>query len=116
MHASTDDLHAEMIALKSSVVDQINMLRKKSDKKQILWNNKNKALINNLIDQIEFLKYELHSKDTIIKLIIENSKYSNEYFQNKNNNDTNQTEKFVTRKKKTKTKKNKTKKKLKKKL
>ena len=27
------------------------------------------------------------NSDTIIKLIIENSKYSNEYFQNKNNND-----------------------------
>ena len=45
--------------------------------------NKNKALFNNLIDQIEFLKNELPSKDIIIKLIIENSKYSKEYFQNK---------------------------------
>ena len=49
-----------------------------------------------MIDQIEFLKNELRSKDTIIKLIIENSKYSNKYFQNKNNSDGNQIEKFVT--------------------
>ena len=76
------------------------MLKKKSDEKQTLSNNENKALINNLIDQIEFLKNELRSKDTIIKLIIENSKYGNEYFQKKkNNNDSNQTEKFVTPKK-----------------
>ena len=74
------------------------MLKNKSDEKQILTNNENKALINNLIDQIEFLKNELRSKDTVIKLIIENSKYNNEYFQNKSNND-NQTEKFVTPKK-----------------
>ena len=40
-------------------------------------------------------------KDTIIKLIIENSKYNNEneYFQNKNNNDSTQTRIFVTPKK-----------------
>ena len=33
-HASTNDLHAEMIALKSLVVDQIFMLKKKYDEKQ----------------------------------------------------------------------------------
>ena len=71
IHASTDDLHAEMIALKSFVLDQINMLKKKSDEIQTLSNNENKPLINNLIDQIEFLKNELHSKDTIIKNISE---------------------------------------------
>ena len=59
-----------MIALKS--LDQIYMLKKKSYEKQILSNNENKASINNLIDRIEFLKNELRSKDTIIKLIIEN--------------------------------------------
>ena len=85
-----------MIVLKSFVVDQTYMLKKRSDDKQILSNNESKALINNLIDQIEFLKNELRSKDTIIKLIIENSKYNNEYLQNKNNNDSNQTEKFAT--------------------
>ena len=31
------------------------MLKKKSDEKHISSNNENKALINNLIDQIEFL-------------------------------------------------------------
>ena len=98
-HASTDDLHAEMIVIKSLEVDQIYMLKTKADEKQILLNNENKALSNNFIDQIEFLKNELRSQDTIIILIIENSKYSNEYFQNKNNNDSNQNEKFVTPKK-----------------
>ena len=52
------------------------MFKKKSDEKQILLNNKNKALITNLIDQIEFLKNEFRSKDTTIKLIIENSKHN----------------------------------------
>ena len=99
MHVSTDDLHTEMVVLKYFVVDQIYMLKKKSDEKQTFLNNENKALSNNLIDQIEFLKNELFRKDTIIKLIIENSKYNNEYFQNKNNNDSNQREKFFTPKK-----------------
>ena len=75
------------------------MFKEQSGKKPILSNNENKTLINNLIDQIEFLKNELRSKDTIIKLIMENSKYSNKYFQNKNNSDGNQIEKFVTLKK-----------------
>ena len=75
------------------------MLKKKSDEKQILSNNKSKALINNLIDQVEFFENDLRSKDIIIKLIIINSKYNNEYFQNKNNNDSNQIEKIVTLKK-----------------
>ena len=56
-------------------------------------------MINNLIDQIDFLKNKLHSKDTIIKQIIENSKYNNKYFQNKNNNDSYQIKKFVSAKK-----------------
>lgn len=46
-----------------------------SDKKKILSNNENKALINNSIDEIEFTKNELRRKETIIKLIIENSRY-----------------------------------------
>ena len=92
-----------MIALKSFVVDEIYVLNKKCDEKQILSNNENKVLTNKLIDRIVFLKNELRSKDTIIKIIIENSKYSNEYFQNKNNNDSNQTENFVTPKKACKT-------------
>ena len=81
------------------MIYQIYMLKKKSDEKQILSNNKSKALINNLIDQVEFFENELCSKDIIIKLIITNSKYNNEYFQNKNNNDSNQIEKIVTLKK-----------------
>ena len=85
-----------MIAPKPFEVDQLYILKKKSDEKQILSNNKNKALINNLIDQIKFLKNDFRSKDAIIKLIMENSKYNNEYFQNKNNNYSNQIEKFVT--------------------
>ena len=81
------------------MIYQIYMLKKKSDEKQILSNNKSKPLINNLIDQVEFFENELRSKDIIIKLIIINSKYNNEYFQNKNNNDSNQIEKIVTLKK-----------------
>ena len=42
-HASTDDLHAEMIALKSFVVDQMYIHKKNSDEKQILPNNENKV-------------------------------------------------------------------------
>ena len=61
------------------------MLKKKSDEKEILSNNENKALINNLLDQIEFVKHELRSENTFDKLIIENSKWNNVYFQNKNN-------------------------------
>ena len=81
------------------MIYQIYMLKKKSDEKQILSNNKSKPLINNLIDQVEFFENELRSKDTIIKPIITNSKYNNEYFQNKSNNDSNQIEKIVTLKK-----------------
>ena len=61
------------------------MLKKKSDEKEILSNNENKALINNLLDQIEFVKHEFRSENTFDKLIIENSKWNNVYFQNKNN-------------------------------
>ena len=85
----------KMKALKSFVVDT----QEKVWWKQILLNNENNALINNLIDQIEFLKNEFRSKNTIIKLVIKNSKQNNEYFQNKNNNDSNQIEKLATPKK-----------------
>lgn len=53
------------------------MLLKKSGEKQ--------NLINILIDQIDFLKNKLCSKDTAIKLITKNSKSNNDYFQNKSN-------------------------------
>ena len=72
------------------------MLKTKSDENQILLNNENKALLNNLTDQIEFLKKGLRSKGTVIKLFIEDLKSDNEYFQNKTNNDSNQTEKWIT--------------------
>ena len=74
-----------MIALRSFVEGQIYMIKKKPDKRQILSNDENRAFINNLHDQIDFLKNELRSKNTIIKLIIENPKCNNQYFQNKNN-------------------------------
>ena len=48
-HSSTDDLHAEMIPPKCYVVDQTYRFKKKSDKKLILSNNENKALINDFI-------------------------------------------------------------------
>ena len=62
----TENLRAEMIALKSFVVDQIYMMKKRSNDKD------DEVLIKNLLDQIEFLKQELKSKDTIIKMILEN--------------------------------------------
>ena len=77
------------------------MLKKKFDEKQILSNNENKALINNLIAHIAFLKNELCSKETIIKPIAKNPKCNNEYFQNKNICDSNEIEKFVWAKLKT---------------
>ena len=36
-------------------------------------------LIKNLLNQIEFLKRELKSKDTIIKMILENYRQANDY-------------------------------------
>ena len=53
-------------------------------------------LINNLLDEIEFLKNGLRSKDTTINLIIENSPRYNHYFQNNNNNVRSKIGKFVT--------------------
>ena len=41
-------------------------------KSKILSNNTHKALINDLADQIKFLKIELRSKCTTINLIIKN--------------------------------------------
>ena len=61
-------------------------------------------LISSLLDQIEFQKTELLCKDTIIKLIIENSKCSSDSFQNKNNIGSNKIEKFTTPKKSPKSK------------
>lgn len=61
-----------MIALKSFAAEQIYMLKKKSEEIQILSNNENKTLINNLLDQTELLENVFRSKDTIIKLIMEN--------------------------------------------
>ena len=65
------------------------MLKAKSDEKQILSNNEKNALINNLIAQIKLLKNKLRSKEIIIKLIIKNLEYNNEYFRNKNYCDSN---------------------------
>ena len=48
------------------------MLKKKSEEIQILSNNENKTLINNLLDQTGLLENVFRSKDTIIKLIMEN--------------------------------------------
>ena len=78
IHSNTDGLRAEMIALKLFVVDQIYLLKKRSNERENVTNDDTKILISNLTDQIEFLKNELRSKDTIIKLILENCKYNNE--------------------------------------
>ena len=78
IHSNTDELRAEMIALKSFVVDQIYLLKKRSNERENSTSDDTKILISNLTDQIEFLKNELRSKDAIIKLILENCKYNNE--------------------------------------
>ena len=61
----TENLRAEMIALKSFVVDKIYIVKKISNDKD------DEILIKNLLDQIEFLKQQLKSKDAIIKMILE---------------------------------------------
>ena len=69
-NTDTENLRAEFIALKSFVIDQIYMFKKRSNEKD------NGDLIKSLFDQIEFLKQELKSKDTIIKMILENYNYN----------------------------------------
>ena len=69
-NTDTENLPAEFIALKSFVIDQIYMFKKRSNEKD------NGDLIKSLFDQIEFLKQELKSKDTIIKMILENYNYN----------------------------------------
>ena len=54
-HAVTDDLQAEMIAPKVFLSRSNVYLIKKSLEKLILSSNENKALINNLIDLVQFL-------------------------------------------------------------
>ena len=54
-----------MIALKSFVVDKIYIVKKISNDED------DEILIKNLLDQIEFLKQQLKSKDAIIKMILE---------------------------------------------
>ena len=61
-----------MIALKSFVVDQIYMVKKRSNDKD------DELLMKNLLDQTEFLRPELKSKDTIIKMILENYRQTTE--------------------------------------
>ena len=56
------------------------MLKKKSEEIQILSNNENKTLINNLLDQTGLPENVFRSKDTIIKLIMENWKCIKDYF------------------------------------
>ena len=62
-----------MITLRSFVVDQIYMVKKRSNNKDV------ELLIKNLPDQIEFLKQELKSKDAIIKIILENYRETADY-------------------------------------
>ena len=72
-NTETENLHAELIALKSFVLDQIYMVKKRSNDKD------DELLIKNLLDQIEFLKRELKSKDAIIKMILENYRHNTDY-------------------------------------
>ena len=72
-NTETENLRAELITLKSFVVDQIYMVKKRSNDKD------DELLIKNLLDQIEFLKQELKSKDAIIKMILENYRQNTDY-------------------------------------
>ena len=69
----TENLRAEMIALKSFAVDQVYMGKNRSNDRD------DELLIKNLLHQIEFLKQELKSKDTIIKMILENYRQNTDY-------------------------------------
>ena len=69
----TGNLYAEMIALKSFAVDQICMVKKRSNDKD------DELLIKNLFDHIEVLKQELKRKDTIIKMMLENYRQTTDY-------------------------------------
>ena len=66
-------MRAEAIALKSFVVDQEKKRKKRSNDKDV------ELLIENLLDQIEFLKQELKSKHAIIKMILEIYRQTNDY-------------------------------------
>ena len=68
-----ENLRAEMIALKSFVLDQIYMVKKRSNDKD------DELLIKNLLDQMEFLKQELKSKETIVKMIQEIYRQTTDY-------------------------------------
>ena len=49
------------------------MVKKRSNDKD------DELLMKNLLDQIEFLKQELKSKDAIIKMILENCRQNTDY-------------------------------------
>ena len=69
----TKNLHAEIIALKSFVVDQSYLVKKRSNDKD------DEYLMKTLLDQIEFLKQELKNKVAIIKMILENYRETTDY-------------------------------------
>ena len=69
-NTDTENLRAEFISLKSFVIDQIYLFKKRSNEKD------NGDLIKSLFDQIEFLKQELKRKDTVIKMILKNYNYN----------------------------------------
>ena len=67
-----ENLRAEMIALKSFVVDQIYIMQKKSK----YWETSeycddSKILVKSLNDQMDFLKIEIKSKNAIITMILD---------------------------------------------
>ena len=70
----TENLHAEMIALRSFAVEQIYMVKKRSKIKVTSF-----CLKRTVLDEIEFLKQELKSKAVIIKTILQNYKQNTDY-------------------------------------
>ena len=66
---------AEMIALKSFVVDQIYIMQKKSKYWETsAYCDDSKILVKSLNDQIDFLKSEIKSKNGIITMILDEHK------------------------------------------
>ena len=63
---SLENLHAEMIALKSFVIDQICIMQRKSKYCETSAHcDDSKILIKSLNDQIDLLKSEIKSKNAI---------------------------------------------------
>ena len=70
-----ENVHVEMIVLKSFIVDHTYIMQKKSKYcKKSTYCDDSKVLIKSLNNQIDFLKSEIKSKNAIIKMILDDHK------------------------------------------